>query len=1227
MQEAFGLEILSASGADGDVNTIKNLASADVIRRQIREHYLGEEFAVLRELAEGCGLTRDQRERISSRAAHLIRRVRSESKPSIMESFLAEYGLTTEEGVALMCLAEALLRVPDARTLIDLIEDKIGSGAWSEHAGQAASPLVNTATWGLMLAGRLLGPNDGQSLIDTLRALVRRLGDPVIRSVAQEAMKEMGRQFVLGRTIREAQRNGRPFEERDYRYSYDMLGEAAQTAADAAAFFDSYASAIAFLASQCKGSDIRENPGISVKLSALHPRYEYSQRKRVLAEMVPRVLALATKARQADMGFNVDAEEADRLDLSLDVIEAVLSDPGLQGWDGFGVVVQAYGQRASFVIDWLYAQARRLNRRIMVRLVKGAYWDAEIKRAQTMGLDGVPVYTHKFSSDVSYIGCAEKLLAMTDFIYPQFATHNAHSVAAVLEMAGTSTTDFEFQRLHGMGESLYEAVLSESPVRCRIYAPVGAHKELLAYLVRRLLENGANSSFVNQIVDASIEPNTIAADPFELMASLRSRTLGSGIAAPRNIFGTERQNSKGWDLTESGTVADLEAQRSPLRDYQWQAAPIISGTIDARETTPVLNPANHLDKVGEVIDATDRDVATALEAAGRAWHGWSELPPGERGEMLLSFADLLEANAPELFVLLTREAGKTLPDCIAELREAVDFARYYAAQACHREDGAQASGTVVCVSPWNFPLAIFAGQILASLAAGNTVVAKPAPQTPLIASRAVELMHQAGIPRGVIQLLPGGAEVGQLLSEREDIAGLCFTGSTNTARAINRSMAEHAPPDAFLVAETGGLNAMVVDSTALPEQVVRDVIASAFQSTGQRCSALRVLFLQQDIATPLLEMLYGAMDELVLGDPWDLSTDVGPVIDAAARNKIDRYISMRREEGRVRKSLKVPVQGWFATPTVIELDDMSQLDEEIFGPVLHVISFAADELDGVVEAINSKGFGLTFGMHSRVNSRINYLSRSINVGNIYVNRNQIGAVVGSQPFGGEGLSGTGPKAGGPHYLRRMMRSEKGRDAASATATGPVVDEVELQAAIDRCTLQATINKETRVQRLALVKGPTNPPLDSESLVMPGPTGESNVLSYVPRGVVLCMGPTPELAMAQALAALNEGNRVVMVVPGGEESAMEAKDAGLPIIGINGMIDPSALARLSGFAAVACNGDKGLARSCRRALAKREGPLIPMITEYDCAARFVLERHICTDTTAAGGNASLIASSG
>lgn len=1206
------------------MTTALNLSSTDAIRQQIRAQYLADEVELIGQLAASSGLTPEQREAVSTTAAALIQWVRDHSQPSIMEGFLAEYGLTTKEGVALMCLAEALLRVPDQTTLIALIEDKIGTGEWREHIGNSDSALINTTTWGLIVAGKLFSPFDERGLWETLRALVRRLGDPLVRVVARRAMKEMGRQFVLGRSITEAQKNARDNEAEGYFYSYDMLGEAARTESDSLAYFESYADAINRLSSSCRSSDTRENPGISVKLSALHPRYECGQRDRVMKELVPRARALAQKAKAANMGFNIDAEEADRLDLSLDVIEAVLDDPSLAGWNGFGVVVQAYGQRATFVLNWLYALAERLDRKIMVRLVKGAYWDAEIKRAQVMGLSGFPVFTRKVCSDVSYIVCAEKLLAMTDRIYPQFATHNAHSVSAVLNLAGDET-NFEFQRLHGMGESLYEAVLAEHPARCRIYAPVGAHKDLLAYLVRRLLENGANSSFVNQIVDKRISPETIAIDPFELMVGIQEGVSSTNILQPNALFGLERVNSRGWDVTDPTTVAAVDVERDKFRRHQWRAGPMIVGTPTGGDPVDIINPANPSDTVGTVVQATAQDVDTAITAAVAAQPEWSGLTAEERSNILLQAVDLFETHASELFALATREAGKTLLDGIAEIREAVDFGRYYANEGWYNIEYAEPVGTVACISPWNFPLAIFAGQIFANLAAGNAVVAKPAPQTPLIAARAVELMYEAGIPEGIVQLLPGAGDVGQALSEDPRIQGLCFTGSTRTAQAINAAMAENGAPDAFLVAETGGLNAMIVDSTALPEQVVRDVIASAFQSAGQRCSALRVLFLQEDIAEQLTEMLFGAMDELRLGDPWSLATDVGPVIDDAARERLDNYIAERREEGRVIKALKIPNEGRFVPPTVVRLDSINQLEEEMFGPVLHLVTFKADELDNVIDAINGRGFGLTFGLHSRVDTRVQYLSERIEVGNTYVNRNQIGAIVGSQPFGGEGLSGTGPKAGGPHYVRRMMRSQEMQYATEA----PEADEVsleELQAAIEQVRDMAVPEPEDRFERLMMITNMPFEPLDLVPQELPGPTGERNVLSFRARGTIVCAGPTPGLALSQALAALSQGNRVVIVTPGSEIGAAAIEDAGLPVVAVAGQLSPRTLEHLKGFAAVACNGDTDMLRACRRALARRSGPITPLITEYDCPGRFVSERHVCTDTTAAGGNASLIAAS-
>jgi RHH-type proline utilization regulon transcriptional repressor/proline dehydrogenase/delta 1-pyrroline-5-carboxylate dehydrogenase len=915
---------------------------------------------------------------------------------------------------------------------------------------------------------------------------------------------------------------------------------------------------------------------------------------------VARTRSLALLAKSANMGFNIDAEEADRLDLSLDVIESVLSDPALRGWDGFGVVVQAYGPRAGHVLDWLYALAQQLDRRIMVRLVKGAYWDTEIKRAQVMGLAGFPVFTRKVSTDASYIACARKLLERTDRIYPQFATHNAHTVAAVLRMAGDKSA-FEFQRLHGMGESLHALVHDAEATRCRIYAPVGAHRDLLAYLVRRLLENGANSSFVNQIVDHSIPAEEIAGDPFDAVAELGGDVTNPGIPQPADLYGANRINARGWDLTDPMVIEGLEATRAPFRSHRWHAGPMIAGDVAANKPREVLNPARPAEVVGHVGEASESDVETALAAAAGGFAEWSALSALDRAAVLRDIADLYEANAPEFFALATREAGKTLPDGVAEVREAVDFLRFYASEAERLEGTGGPRGVIACISPWNFPLAIFTGQIAAALAAGNAVISKPAEQTPLIAARAVALMHQAGVPRAAIQLLPGdGPTVGAPLTSDPRVAGVCFTGSTEVARIINRAMAGKLDPRAPLIAETGGLNAMIVDSTALPEQAVRDIIASSFQSAGQRCSALRMLYVQKDIADRLLKMLHGAMDELRLGDPWDLSTDVGPVIDPEARAGITAHIAAHAAGGRVLKSLKTPAEGLFVPPTVIRLDGIAGLEREIFGPVLHVATFEADQIDAVVDAINARGFGLTFGLHTRIDDRVQHVVERVRCGNVYVNRNQIGAVVGSQPFGGEGLSGTGPKAGGPHYVKRFLAVAR---AAEADADGVLVSAGALQSALD---------------------GLTMPEWDAAPESLPGPTGESNRLASHPRGKVLCLGPTAAAAFAQADAALAAGNAALLVAPGVSASVLRA---GGSVAALDGVPDPAALTRLNGIDAVASHAGDAALRALRQALSARDGALIPLITEPGQSERYTLERHVCVDTTAAGGNAALLAEAG
>lgn len=1211
---------MTASSTEHSRNTAPGaIAGANLdLRAAIRAATLAEESDRVAALKAAANLTEADRAAISADAARLVESVRASTEPTVMESFLAEYGLSTKEGIALMCLAEALLRVPDTPTIDALIEDKIVPGEWGQHLGHSSSSLVNASTWALMLTGGVLKPGEQQGLVTALRGAVRRLGEPVVRTAVGQSMIELGRQFVLGRSIEEATKRGAGMEAKGYTYSFDMLGEAARTEADARRYHLAYSDAITAIAPACTSKDIRENPGISVKLSALHPRYEFPQRKRVMAELTARARSLALLAKSANMGFNIDAEEADRLDISLDVIEAILSDESLADWDGFGVVVQAFGPRALPVLQWLYDLATRLDRRIMVRLVKGAYWDTEIKRAQALGLDGYPVFTQKANTDVSYIACARALLGMTDRIYPQFASHNAHTAAAIVHMAGDQRDAFEFQRLHGMGESLHDTVKREYGTRCRIYAPVGKHQDLLAYLVRRLLENGANSSFVNQIVDESVPASAVAADPFPRAGSANPR-----IPKPADIYGDDRRNAKGWDLTDPVDIAGLDQARAPFAAATWQAAPTHGGGRSGQE---VLNPADPADLVGRVVNATEAEVHNAIVRARQAFAAWSARPAAERAALVERVADLYEANAPELFEILAREAGKTLLDAIGEVREAVDFCRYYAAETRHFGDAERGRGTFVCISPWNFPLAIFTGQITAALASGNTVIAKPAEQTPLIAARAVALMHEAGLPDDVIQLLPGdGAVVGAALTGDPRVDGVCFTGSTDTARRIQRAMAETGAADAPLIAETGGLNAMIVDSTALPEQAVRDIIASAFQSAGQRCSALRCLYVQREVKDRLLDMLFGAMDQLKLGDPRLLSTDIGPVIDAEARDGIEAHCATATGAGRLLKRLKAPAIGTFVPPTVLAVDGIEDLEREIFGPVLHVATFGPDELENVVDRVNAKGYGLTFGLHTRVDARVQQVVDRVKAGNLYVNRNQIGAIVGSQPFGGEGLSGTGPKAGGPHYLSRFRTA--GDTPAPVSPTGPTVDAATLAKLIASAKGAASLRDVGR----ALLSG--SPALDAAASIagevraLPGPTGESNRFSVHPRGLVLCLGPTAEIARDQAIQALVTGNRAVVVAPGAKAGLADLAALAPAVAIAEGVLDNAALATVAGIDAVAYAAQREAVRPLAQALAARDGPLITPITDRIEPERYVLERHLCIDTTAAGGNASLLATSG
>lgn len=1169
------------------------MSAIESIRKNIRDAHLSSEQAVLSILEQGSSISLQDRLGIQDMAISLIDEIRRDDKPALLDVFLAEYGLSTDEGVALMCMAEALMRVPDAQTIDALIEDKIAGALWGEHRGSSESSLVNASTWGLMLTGAVLEESQGSGVTHVLRRMVKRLGVPLIRLAVKRAMKILGSQFVLGESIDSAIKRGDFLARKGYTFSYDMLGEAALTAADASKFFNAYKSSIEALAKISTHGSVAANPGISIKLSALHPRYELGQKQRVMSELVERCLALALLAKDANMGFNIDAEEMDRLDLSLDVIDAVLSDSRLAGWDGFGVVVQAYSKRAYLVIDWLYAVAQHYDRKVMVRLVKGAYWDTEIKRVQVEGLSDFPVFTHKTATDCSYNYCAEKLLGMADRIYPQFATHNANSVATILALASKDTA-FEFQRLHGMGEVLHRITREHKNVACRIYAPVGPHRDLLAYLVRRLLENGANSSFVNQLVDGTVPVSDIAVDAF--VACKADLAKVPRVLQAKELFGARRKNSRGWDLHNEQDLQEIEAARSPYKTHHWVGGPIVVDGVRSKQEVPITNPALESDRVGTLVYANADDVAAAIKQA----RIWDSADQKERSRILRKAADLYEQNFGQIFALLTREAGKVTADAIAELREAIDFLRYYADRAEDLE-GASPRGIFTCISPWNFPLAIFTGQIAAALSVGNGVLAKPAETSSLCAVLAVNLLHQAGVPLSALQLLPGeGAVVGAALSASSDINGICFTGSTLTAQRINKAMAEKAPVDAPLIAETGGLNAMIVDSTALPEQAVKDIIASAFQSAGQRCSALRVLYLQKDIAPDFMSMLYGALDEQTVANPWLLSTDIGPVIDRVAQDKIKSYIKVARDQGRVLKQLNCPLSGTFVAPAIIKVKSIADMAEEIFGPVLHVATYEASELDRVIDDINASGFGLTFGLHTRIDSRVEKITSRLNVGNMYVNRNQIGAVVGSQPFGGEGLSGTGPKAGGPNYVKRFIKD--------AEIDSKSLDRSELGKASIGASNSLTID----VVQKAINSFGSIAPNKLKSEEMSGPTGESNVLSTFSRRLILCLGPTLESAMLQAKIARDNGCKALVVVPGAQGEAA-----------LDGVLARDDLAKLQGFDAVVVWGDEADQRAVRKALAERSGAILPLIIERDMTSRCHMERHICIDTTAAGGNAALL----
>lgn len=999
--------------------------------------YAGDDDALIAGFAAELARDADGNARIDADATRFIQAIR-DNAGSIggVEDFLREYGLSTPEGLAMMVLAEALLRVPDAQTQDKLIEDKLKEGNWSSHEAQGDTWFVAASAWALGVTARVIRP--GETPESVMQGLMKRLGLPTVRTATKQAMRFLGHHFVLGENISDALSRAAKNENRGYRHSFDMLGEGARTAADAERYWKSYADAIEAIGGAGGKTGLPDRMGISVKLSALHPRYHATHRDRVMKELVPDLLKLAQMAKAHDLNFTVDAEEADRLELSLDVIDAVFCDESLAGWDGFGLAIQAYQKRAPAVIDHIDTLCRRTGRRMMVRLVKGAYWDTEIKLAQERGLADYPVYTRKAATDVSYLACAGKMLAMRARMFPQFATHNALTVASILEMAGDEKGGFEFQRLHGMGEALYQAVSdSNNPVPCRIYAPVGGYRDLLAYLVRRLLENGANSSFVAVAGDTNIPISELLVRPLDSLGFSKGQSARhSDIVLPADIY-TERRNSVGMEF---GHRAELDALTKGMDAASpfVNAVPLVAGRKPKGSARTIVAPADTSMKVGQVIAAGPDDVGAAMRSARTGFECWSRMPVESRALALDKAGDLLEENRDQLMALLSMEAGKTLDDGIAEIREAVDFCRYYAAQAREKFSGAalmpgptgeenrygwRGRGVFACISPWNFPLAIFLGQVTAALAAGNAVIAKPAEQTPLIAFEAVRLLHQAGVPEDVLIYLPGDGALGAAVTAHPQIDGVAFTGSTQTARAINRALAAKDGPIVPLIAETGGLNAMVVDATALPEQVTDDVVMSAFRSAGQRCSALRLVFLQEDVADRMLEMIEGAARELHLGQPQSPATDIGPIIDETQRLMLTDHIEAMRAGQTVRFAGTAPLEGTFFAPHIVELNRASVLKEEVFGPILHVVRWKAGQLATVLDAIAASGYGLTLGVHSRIEATIAEVLDRLDTGNIYVNRNTIGAVVGTQPFGGSGLSGTGFKAGGPQYLTRFAQEQ------------------------------------------------------------------------------------------------------------------------------------------------------------------------------------------------------------
>ncbi|MEJ7925613.1 trifunctional transcriptional regulator/proline dehydrogenase/L-glutamate gamma-semialdehyde dehydrogenase [Sphingobium sp. AN641] len=1186
------------------------------LRRAVTAACRRDEAQCIAPLLDAAMLDPSVRASVRDTARQLVASLRAKRKRSGVEALVQEYSLSSDEGLALMCLAEALLRIPDSATRDALIRDKIADGDWSAHLGEGRSLFVNAATWGLVVTGKLVGSVDDGGMGAALARLVARAGEPVIRRGVDLAMRLMGEQFVTGETIAQALQRARPLEAQGFRYSYDMLGEAATTAADAERYYRDYEAAIHAIGKAADGRGILQGPGISIKLSALHPRYGRAQADRVMAELLPRVRDLAILSKRYDIGLNIDAEEADRLELSLDLLESLALDRDLRGWDGLGFVVQAYGKRCPFVIDWIVDLARRAGRRIMVRLVKGAYWDAEIKRAQVDGLAGFPVYTRKLHTDVAYIACARMLLAAPDAVFPQFATHNAQTLATIYHLAGPdfSPGQYEFQCLHGMGEALYEQVVGKDGLDrpCRIYAPVGTHETLLAYLVRRLLENGANSSFVNRIADPAVPIADLIADPVALVRAMPDPGAPHDrIALPADIY-PGRRNSAGIDLGDEVALAELSAALGQSAATAWHAQPMIAGSTTERPARPVVDPADHRDVVGTVAFALESDALDAARIAARAAPRWAATPVAARAAHLDRAADLFQARMPILLGLIAREAGKSLPNAIAEVREAIDFLRYYAVQARATFTPVQRPlGPVACISPWNFPLAIFTGQVAAALVAGNPVLAKPAEETPLIAAEAVRLLHRAGIPTDVLHLLPGDGAIGAALVAAPETAGVMFTGSTDVARLIQRQLATRLSREGKpipLIAETGGQNAMIVDSSALAEQVVADVIASAFDSAGQRCSALRILCLQNEIADRTLAMLECAIAQLRIGRTDRLAVDIGPVITADAQQGIDLHIGDMRGMGRrvqQRALSRAHLHGTFVPPTIIEIERLGDLKREIFGPVLHVLRFRRERLDDLIDAINATGYGLTFGLHTRLDATLAHVAGRVKAGNLYINRNIIGAIVGVQPFGGSGLSGTGPKAGGPLYLGRLTIAPPAAIAPTGATAAPLRDFI----------LWLEQRGDAKGATLARAFAAASP--IGHAVELPGPVGERNLYALHPRGRILMRPATNDGLMAQIAAILATGNRGFvegMALPAGlpaSVAAMLLKDDDEPC------------------AAALVEGGADQVAALLRDVAALPGPILSVhAADPGQALPYHLEwlmEEVSTsiNTTAAGGNASLM----